>query len=74
MIEAYWLIEKRIAEEEQNGKQWAEYGQEIIKTLSKELKNEFGTGFGERILLDSRLFYLCFKDIKFGTHCAPNLT
>ncbi|MDR2718880.1 MAG: DUF1016 N-terminal domain-containing protein, partial [Treponema sp.] len=44
MIEAYWLIGKRIVEEEQNGKQRAEYGQEIIKTLSKELKNEFGTG------------------------------
>ena len=74
MIEAYWLIGKRIVEEEQNGKQRAEYGQEIIKTLSKELKNEFGTGFGERILRDSRRFYLCFKDMEFGTHCVPNLT
>jgi predicted nuclease of restriction endonuclease-like (RecB) superfamily len=43
MIEAYWFIGKRIVEEEQNGKQRVEYGQEIIKTLSKELKNEFGT-------------------------------
>jgi len=74
MIEAYWLIGKRIVEEEQNGKQRAEYGQEIIKALSKELKSEFGTGFGERILRDSRRFYLCFKDMEFGTHCVPNLT
>jgi hypothetical protein len=74
MIEAYWLIGKRIVEEEQNGKQRAEYGQEIIKTLSKELKNEFGTGFGERILRESRRFYLCVKDSEFGTHCVPNLT
>jgi len=74
MIEAYWLIGKRIVEEEQKGKERAEYGQEIIKTLSKELKSEFGTGFGERILRDSRRFYLCFKDMKFGTHCVPNLT
>ena len=74
MIEAYWLIGKRIVEEEQNGKQRAEYGQEIIKTLSKELKNEFGTGFGERILRDFRRFYLYFKDFEFGTHCVPNLT
>jgi hypothetical protein len=74
MIEAYWLIDKRIVEEEQNGKQRAEYGQEIIKTLSKELKSEFGTGFGERILRDSRRFYLCFKDMEFGTQCVPNLT
>jgi len=74
MIEAYWLIGKRIVEEEQNGKQRAEYGQEIIKTLSKELRNEFGTGFGERILRDSRRFYLCFKDMEFGIQCVPNLT
>jgi hypothetical protein len=58
MVEAYWLIGKRIIEEEQQGKQRAEYGQEIIKNLSKELKSEFGTGFGERILRDSRRFYL----------------
>jgi hypothetical protein len=38
MIETYLLIEKRIIEEEQNRKQREEYGQEIIKTLSKELK------------------------------------
>jgi len=52
----------------------AEYGQEMIKTLSKELKSEFGTGFGERILRDFRRFYLCFKYMEFGTHCMPNLT
>jgi len=66
IIETYWLIGKRIVEEEQNGKQRAEYGQEIITTLSKELKSEFGTGFSERILRDFRRFYLCFKDNEFG--------
>jgi len=45
MIEAYWLIGKRIIEEEQNGKQRAEYGQEIIKTLSKELKKRIWDRF-----------------------------
>ena len=52
MVEAYWLIGKRIVEEEQQGKNRAEYGQEIIKTLSEELQSEFGRGFGERILRD----------------------
>jgi predicted nuclease of restriction endonuclease-like (RecB) superfamily len=74
MVEAYWLIGKRIVEEEQQGKQRAEYGQEIIKTLSVELKNEFGRGFGERSLRDFRQFYLTFKDMEFGTHCVPNLS
>ena len=45
MVEAYWLIGKRIVEEEQQGKNRAEYGQEIIKTLSEELQIEFGKGF-----------------------------
>jgi hypothetical protein len=74
MVEAYWLIGKRIVEEEQQGKNRAEYGQEIIKTLSVELQNEFGRGFGERILRDFRQFYLTFKDIEFGTQCVPNLS
>jgi predicted nuclease of restriction endonuclease-like (RecB) superfamily len=74
MVEVYWQIGKRIVEEEQQGKQRAEYGQEIIKTLSEELHNEFGKGFGERSLRDFRQFYLTFKDMEFGTHCVPNLT
>jgi len=74
MVEAYWLIGKRIVEEEQQGKNRAEYGQEIIKTLSEELQNEFGKGFSERCLREHRQFYLTFKDIEFGAHCAPNLS
>jgi predicted nuclease of restriction endonuclease-like (RecB) superfamily len=74
MVEAYWLIGKRFVEEEQQGKNRAEYGQEIIKTLSEELQSEFGRGFGERILRDFRQFYLTFKDIEFGTQCVPNLS
>jgi len=74
MIEAYWLIGKRIVEEEQNGKQRAEYGREVIKTLSEELQSEFGQGFAERCLREYRQFYLNFIDFEFGAHCAPNLT
>jgi len=74
MIEAYWLIGKRIVEEEQNGKQRAEYGKEVIKTLSEELQSEFGQGFAERCLREYRQFYLNFKDFEFGAQCAPNLT
>jgi predicted nuclease of restriction endonuclease-like (RecB) superfamily len=73
MVEAYWLIGKRIVEEEQQGKHRAEYGQEIIKNLSTELKKEFGQGFSERSLREFRQFYLNLSDIEFGAHCAPNL-
>ncbi|MCL2481642.1 MAG: PDDEXK nuclease domain-containing protein [Spirochaetaceae bacterium] len=74
MVEAYWLIGKRIVEEEQQGKNRAAYGQEIIKILSEELQNEFGEGFNMRSLREYRQFYLVFKDIEFGAQCAPNLT
>ena len=34
MVEAYWNIGKRIVEEEQDGKERAIYGKEIIKNIS----------------------------------------
>ncbi len=60
MVDAYWLIGKRITEEEQSGMERAEYGKYILKLLSKELKSEFGKGFGERELRRMRQFYLTF--------------
>jgi predicted nuclease of restriction endonuclease-like (RecB) superfamily len=74
MVEAYWFIGKRIVEEEQHGKNRAEYGKEILKNLSAELQAEFGDGFAERCLREYRQFYLIFKDTEFGAQCAPNLT
>jgi len=62
MGETYWLIGKRIVEEEQQGKQRADYGKEIIKKLSLALSQEFGSGFCERNLRDYRQFYLIFRD------------
>ena len=38
MTKTYFLIGKRILEEEQNGNKRAEYGKNLIKTLSKKLK------------------------------------
>jgi predicted nuclease of restriction endonuclease-like (RecB) superfamily len=71
MVEAYWLIGKRIVEEEQQGKERAAYGEEILKTLSVELTKEFGKGFSERSLRDFRQFYLTFQDMEFWhTLCA----
>jgi len=74
MVEAYWLVGKRIVEEEQRGMERAEYGREIIKTLSQELRAEFGAGFGERSLRNFRQFYLAFRGAEFGTRCVPNLS
>ena len=37
MVETYWNIGRRIVEEEQQGKERAEYGEQIIEKLSKQL-------------------------------------
>ena len=42
LIERNWLIGYRIAEEELKGQDRANYGTEIIKKLSKKLKEEYG--------------------------------
>lgn len=60
MVEAYWLIGKRIVEEEQQGKTRAEYGKKIIKKLAQVLSSEFGKGLDERELRRLRQFFLCF--------------
>ena len=64
MVEAYWEIGRRIVEEEQNGKERAEYGKEILQNLSKELTEEFGKGYSYRTLREIRQFYLMFSDFE----------
>jgi len=41
----YWHIGKRIFEEEQKGKERADYGTYLVKYLSEQLQPEFGSGF-----------------------------
>lgn len=66
MVEAYWLIGKRIVEEEQNGADRAAYGQEMLKKLSAELQKDFGRGFSETNLKNFRKFYLTFPNLEIG--------
>jgi predicted nuclease of restriction endonuclease-like (RecB) superfamily len=60
MVQAYWLIGRRIVIDEQGGQERAEYGKQIIVSLSKELTEEFGKGFDEREIRKIRQFYLTF--------------
>jgi hypothetical protein len=60
MVEAYWNIGKQIVEEEQNGKERAEYGLYLIKELSTRLTKDFGKGFSQQSLRNMRQFYSCF--------------
>lgn len=45
MTATYWEIGRRIVEIKQQGKERAEYGEELLKRLSKDLTTRFGRGF-----------------------------
>ena len=63
MVDAYWQMGKRIVEQEQFGKERADYGAQLLKSLSKELTAEFGKGFSVGSLYYYRQFYLIFPEI-----------
>lgn len=56
-VQMYWHLGKRIFEEEQQGKQRADYGTYLIKNLAKQLEPEYGSGFSVRQLEMCRQFY-----------------
>lgn len=56
----YWHIGERIFNEEQQGKDRADYGNYLIKYLSEQLQPEFGSGFSYRNLHWYRQFYRTF--------------
>ena len=61
MVYTYFEIGRIIVEEEQSGKDRAEYGKQILKGLSKQLTNEFGKGFSIVNLENMRKFYLAYS-------------
>jgi len=56
----YWNIGKRIFEEEQEGKERADYGKYLTQFIAKELEPEYGSGFSVRQLELFRQFYRTF--------------
>jgi predicted nuclease of restriction endonuclease-like (RecB) superfamily len=58
----YWSIGKRIYEELQGGKDRADYGKQVIKTLSLDLEPVYGSGYSVRQLELMRQFYRTFPN------------
>ena len=56
-VQMYWKMGERIFNEEQLGKERAEYGTYLIRNLAKEIEPEFGSGFSYRQLERCRQFY-----------------
>lgn len=57
----YWHIGKHIDEEILNSER-AEYGKEVVVTLSKQLTVEYGRGYSKRNLLNMVKFFKVFND------------
>jgi len=61
LVKANWEIGRHIIEFEQQGNERAEYGADLLARLSKDLRLQFGKGFGRRNILDMRRFYLTYS-------------
>ena len=73
MVLTYWHVGKRIVEQEQDGKERAEYGKALIDTLASELTKEYGKSYNKRNLQYFRNFYLAFPDEQIVNACVHNL-
>ena len=65
MLLAYWNVGRIIVENEQNGNIKAEYGKQVMKELSKELRKVLGSGFSVSNLFNMRKLYVTYP--KFQT-------
>ena len=68
LLEANWQTGKYIVEFEQGGKARAEYGKQLLATLSKDLTVKNGRGFSRSNLLYLRKFYLAFPNSETVSH------
>ena len=62
MLHTYWMIGRKIVEEEQKGNKKAEYGSALLKELSKELTKDYGKGFSSTNLKMMRRLYSEYKN------------
>ena len=61
MVLTYFEIGRMLVEEQQNGKERANYGKALISDISKRLTQNFGKGFSETNLKQMRQFYLIYS-------------
>lgn len=72
LVQRNWLLGERIALEELKGENRAEYGKKVIKNLSKQLTEIYGSGFTKTNLYNFYNFYKTYADI-FHTVCGKSL-
>ncbi len=62
MLQMYWSIGRHIVEYEQNGELRAQYGRSLLSSISKDLTEQYGTGFNRNNLQYMRKLYLAFPN------------
>lgn len=62
-VAANWLVGRRIVEQEQHGRERAEYGKRIIELASEALTAEYGKGYSLTQIKNFKRFYLLFRDL-----------
>lgn len=67
MVLTYFEIGRMIVEDEQNGKNRAEYGKALLKELSFHLTGKFGKGFSVENLDRMRFFYKTYYEQNSST-------
>lgn len=71
MVYSYYEAGRMIVEEEQQGKERAEYGKYILRELSERLTRTLGRGFSYDNLKLMRKFYLVYSKDSIGETAFP---
>ena len=71
MLSAYWNIGRLIVEDEQENQERAQYGEQTLKTLSKRLTAEIGSGFSMTNLSFMRRFYFAYPKFQTVSESEP---
>lgn len=64
LVQTYWEIGKHIVTYEQQSKEKADYGLELLDRISKDLKAKYGKGFSRSNVFNFRRFYLTYPKIQ----------
>jgi hypothetical protein len=72
MVHTYYEVGRMIIEDEQQGKERAEYGKAVLKELSIRLTEKFGKGFSEQNLRNMRQFFSVYSDSVISIRQTPS--
>lgn len=68
LLETYWQMGQHIVEFEQEGAATPQYGKQLLKNLSADLKRQLGKGFSVSNLSRFRQFYLGYPNYATVSH------